>query len=42
VGEKSEDVSGGTGVVVVGPEFISGIRAFNDDECAAETKGHAV
>jgi hypothetical protein len=41
VGEKSEaDVSSGT--VVVASEFISGIRAFNGDECVAETKGHAV
>jgi hypothetical protein len=42
VGEKSEDdVSGGT-IVVVASGFISGIQAFNDDECVAETNGHAV
>ena len=44
MGERSdEDDASGSTVGVVGPTgFTSGIRAFNDDECAAETKGHAV
>ena len=38
VGYSVEDASGAT---AAGPGFINGILAFND-ECAAETKGHAV